>query len=220
MRKLARLVPPSPARAKIIALAKDAETVASVMALPAQVRGAKEDALKDGVDGLKQALGLPTSGDTGASDSLKGVGAASVRTHALLAQSNGSISIVTIIKETARHYTCHYLGNDKQPFKVNKAGKDRKVFFGSTQEAADWVEAQKELNRAARHEEPIPNFIQEGSREWRRRESLILAERAPKIMSCHSCGSPRPADSRCQFCDGFTSEWSLNVKQTSGQKAD
>lgn len=131
-----------------------------------------------------------------------------------MAHVDGSISVVRIIKETVKHYTCQHQHGEKQPFKVLKASEDLKLFFGSADETIDWIEREYELRRAAAQQAPQPPFIQAGSREWRRRQRIVLARYAPKIVDCYHFGSQRHVNSRCRLCDGPWHEGGIEVHES------
>lgn len=213
IRNVARSLQPSVQRVRIVELAKATEAVTSVMSLPAVGRIAKADVLNSGVDGLRETLGHTTKTDERSSGSLAGVRPKMTPIHALLAQTSGVICVVTVIKETSKHFTCHYLNNEKRPFKIHKAATDRRLFLGTAQEAVDWVEREQETGKAAASSMPGPKQIMQGSKEWHRREQTLLQECAQKISSCNSCGSPKLENARCQFCAGFSNEWSVESQQ-------
>lgn len=110
----------------------------------------------------------------------------------LLAEKNGWISLVVVLKETKTTVTLKHIGA-KDSFVVRRDNPERKL-FESAQQAEDWIKSLQPSKRVMR--------IQEGSREYKRREKLVFDTYAPTLVTCRNCGSPRHEKYVCQFCNG------------------
>lgn len=118
-------------------------------------------------------------------------------TTKLLAKLNDGISLVEIVETKKAFFVLRPLFESKTQ-KVFLAEKGKAWdLFSRVDDAQEWIYLMQKPEPKVK----APRLLVEGSREWKRREKIVLETYAPSLDNCKNCGSPKIKGYTCNFCD-------------------